>query len=759
MSIRFHLMLISCFILGSISAQNISYLKIVTQNQFDKPISGVSIRLNRSDEIMVTGKDASFTFLVENGPIFIELFGVGLIPVEKTIEIQKDTIITFSMYERYTILEDVEIQSSKINPKVDIENANIERIEPTQAKDLGYFGGEQDIIRAISFQPGVNAFSEARSEISVRGGLPGQNQYLFNGMQIYPVGHFLGLISPINPNAIDQVSFYKSAFPAKYGSRVASVIDISSDEIIDTLFRARFSVSNLSTNASVKIPVNNRIHISTGLRNSITELYKSFTDVELSFYDVYARALYSDEKSKLSVNFYRSNDYDEELIPKSFDQFELFGNQIINNAVGLNFDHVFSKSFKFGFNAYQSNFSRTRIFEFDELENYDLSTSLRETSAKANFTLKSQPGPNYEFGVQFDNISVSPFELILNDSLLQEEINNLYGIHPYFETNFSFATIDFRVGLRNSNYFYQGSTSDAVLEPRLMLHKVFNQEHSLTMDYSRMSQPVSLLTNSSFGLPNDTWILNSNTTISDQITFTYNGGREAFNTNLFWGAGIYIRNNQFIYDYLDGGDIINLFTQVDDEPGDLNTIIGEGENITYGVELELKKPFGRLETFANYTFASSTNTISAINNGDAYPSPLDINHVLTSSVSYQFNRKWRSTLNFLFQSGRPYTRPSSFVNFSNFSNAGFGFTGGPIQIYQYAGRNNGRMIPYHRLDVVVERKFAFRNYPKITGSYIFSVYNAYNRANPFYYVLDNTTITSVSILPIVPSFSIHFNLN
>jgi hypothetical protein len=134
--------------------------------------------------------------------------------------------------------------------------------------------GESDVFRTLQMLPSVAGAGNGSASLSVRGGNPDQNLVLLDGITVYYVDHFFGLFSAFNTDALKDIQLYAGGFPARYGGRVSSVIDLTGKAGDERQFRASGGASLLSARGVVEIPLGRGSVLLSG-RRSYTDVIRS----------------------------------------------------------------------------------------------------------------------------------------------------------------------------------------------------------------------------------------------------------------------------------------------------------------------------------------------------------------------------------------------------------------------------------------------------------------------------------------------------
>lgn len=646
--------------------------------------------------------------------------------------------------------------------------------------------GETDPLRILQLTPGVQAGSEGNIGFYVRGGGTDQNLILYDNTILYNPGHLLGFFSVFNPEFIKDVSIIKSGIPAQYGGKVSSVIRLNSYKGNKDSVEVMGSVGIIASRISVSGPLfkNNGTFI-LGARRTYLELF-----VEPLVRNVVTRTAFFQEKSK--YNFYDLNagvslkigNHDNISFSGYFgrDNFNMDRTGIKqenslnwgNNLASLGWNHKIRKK-----GDWNTNISRTK-YSFDlsgsqgsyffellsSIEDYslksDVSLLINERQLKTGFELtKHRFIPNRinakaeDFVLNFGQFSAMnaiegaifadgeyPFTPRLSIAGgLRFSFFNHRGPYRKFENNL--------LGQITDTLYYPRSKSLAFFaypEPRLILKYLLNTNVSIKASYMRIAQYIHLATSATTSLPTDIWIPSTSEIkplIGDQVSLGY--FQNFANKNIDFSTELYYKkmNNQL--EFLQG----IIYNSID---GNIEDNIATGYGQSYGIEFYLGIKSGNSTGWASYTLSRTEHIFDEINEGYIYPAKYDRRHDISLTFVRKFSKKWSGSAVFVFVSGNAYTLP-----------IGRYIIQGRI-VNQYGDVNSFRMPPYHRMDISLNRKIITKK--NWSSELIFSVYNIYNRANPYFIYfeasgdLEKYTLkvkpVVVSLFPVIPSVSWSF---
>ena len=714
---------------------------------------------------------------------------VGFLPSIITLQTAKDTLLNI-------YLEPSEMQEVVVMDKVGTSKANIINIPVERLKSVPMLLGQPDIIKALAFTPGVSTGTEGTAGLFVRGGTPDQNLILLDGATVYNASHLFGFQSAFDPSAIKDVKLIKGGFPARYGGRLSSIIDITMKEGNNQLRKSEFTLGLINSGFMTEGPVikGKSSYMVSGRASywgllSLPTYFDSKTKDDKPFntllnYDLNVKINHEfKNKDKIFLSFYKGKD---RFITKFKSSNVLVNNDLGwgNNTGSLRYVHTFSnKLFSntlLNYTEYNLGEKNLQKSAFDTLV---AENELIKKSAIREFSLKQQ----LFFAYGNNNLIVGGLELNRqyfnpNTTLRRVKVKG-------FETNFSsnsfvantfsyafFVENEFHIGknstttlgLRSSNYAIEKQNYH-FLEPRFNTSLQYNT-NVFSLSYAHTSQFIHLLSNNLLGLSSDIWVPSTDAIkpqVSDLFTIGYTKDLKNQNINFTVEAYYKIMKNQI--DYRQG---ISFFDNINTDWQ--RTIEKNGVGRAYGLEFMVRKEARKYNGWISYTLSRNERKFENINFGTWYPHKYDRLHNLNVTIEYKIDSKWKVASNFVYQTGARLTLPRAFFAENNFlllddfSTQVIGKSNGVINPQGFvAGRNNEKLPPYHRLDVSLVKSYKTKKH-KRDAQLSFGVYNVYARSNPYTLSIETgssinlqnplfsnvtTTITGKSLFLFIPSIA------
>jgi TonB dependent receptor/TonB-dependent Receptor Plug Domain/Carboxypeptidase regulatory-like domain len=708
-------------------------------------IQGATIIPQGSNMMSTSGNYGFYSLTLPSGSYVIKVNAPGYEERTFAINLISDTILDIFLNTKSIGIKAIDISARK-NDNVRKVDISTQTITAQTIKKIPAFLGEADVIKAVQLLPGVTTVGEGASGFNVRGGSIDQNLVLMDEAPVFNSAHLFGFFSIFNPDAVKDVQLVKGGIPANYGGRLSSTLDVRMKDGNKRKFEGNGGIGTIFSRLTLEGPLvkNKASFLIAGRRSYIDVLAKPFLDENLKdtrfyFYDVTAKVNYSHKRD----NFYISSYIGDDL----FYAANQFGVKWGNTTATARWNHVFSKRLFSNFTYYYSRY-RYNIEFGSKDANFNWQSYIINNSAKADFNFYATPKHEILFGAQSTYYIFKPGRAVVtnNRGKIDFSLPDKYALENaiYIAEEFNPAgKFSYRLGLRISNfdymgkgtaYYYKPATEEGdqrqiestkefkqnqVIasytnpEPRFGFKYQFSKSASVKGGYNRMVQNLHLISNTAASVPFDVWQPTTNNIKpekADQYTLGYfkNLGE---NNDYEASFEAYYKDLQNQVDYVDGANLLlNEYLE-----GDL--LSGKGR--AYGAEFYIKKATGKLTGWISYTLSRSERKVGGINDNNWYPNRFDRKHNLYVIAMYELNKKWEFSANFVLSSGTPATFYSGQYNIQGY-------------IVPDAGsnaRNNVRNPLYHRLDLAATLHLKSRKHYE--SNWVFSVYNAYDRRNPF----------------------------
>ena len=705
-----------------------------------------------------------------SGKVEISYSYVGYTTQTISVPALKDTTVNVTLVPGASLQEAVVTAQKESG----IEATKMSAIEvPIAAiKSAPALFGEADVLKTIQMLPGVQGGTEGFSGLYVRGGGPDENLLMLDGIPIYNAEHMLGIFSVFQPEAVKKITLYKGAFPARYGGRISSILDVRTNDgnLYET--HGSFGVSMISDKLHLEGPLwKGKTSYSISGRGMHTLLLTPILkltgfDGNYFFYDLDAKLTHRfSDRDRLYFNVYNglddfyyknTDDYTNGMTGGAITDNQNLGIRWGNTVAALRWNHVMNPKLfantTVAYNRYKMKMGSDLVSKevqpngaIDNNQyNFDYRSGMRDWVAKVDFDYTPTPSQQVKFGAEYTFHTFIPETLttfaqemsggaVQLDTTINMKSNAAQIGHEanlYIEDDIRLGSrVTLNPGLHASLFGTQGKTYWS-LEPRMSAKVNFTQDWSAKASYSRMSQYVHLLSSSQLSLPIDLWVpitknIRPETSNQYSLGFYYNGipGWE------FSLEGYYKSINN-VLEYKEG--VAFLF----DSSGWENKVeVGSGRAM--GLELFIEKTMGRTTGWLGYTLAKSDRLFPTINHGERFPYRYDRRHNINLVVNHKFNEKFDLSATWNYASGGVTTLPERTIVMMS-----------PTGDYRYSdlvtSRNNYRLPSSHTLNL----GFNFhKKHNRGEGIWNLSVYNAYNHMNPSLVLKENDTTEIMSSNP------------
>jgi len=679
----------------------------------------------------------SLTLPTGNYSLIVQFLGykTKIIP----LELKENVKVNFDMEEESIALKEITITGEKNNNNV-VQSELISKINVKEIQNIPVILGEKDILKTIQLLPGVSPAGEGNAGFYVRGGGVDQNLILLDEAPVYNPSHLLGFFSTFNSDAIKDITLYKGGFPAEYGGRLSSVVDIKMNEGNNKEYHVSGGIGIIASRLAVEGPIfKNKGSFMIAARRTYADLFlkllpgkgadSTASKSTLYFYDLNMKANYQfSAKDRLYFSCYLGRD-----------NFNLGGslglnwgnvtattrwNHIINDKIFSNTSLIFNR-YSYNFNVAVGNNTMKVI---SQIQDWNLKEDLHYY-LNSNNTLKFGFNSIYHTFVPSKVDSTIFFHVRSMDNRYALE-NAVYISNEQTITRHLKATYGLRYSLFSSIgpgivYTYD-EVSDVVdsatypkgkifntyggFEPRLLMDYIINDSSSVKVSYARTRQYIHLLSNTTSTTPFDLWVpsnINILPEIADQYTLGY---FRNFSNNMYeTSIEVYYKSLQNQIDYRNGANLI-LNNKVESQ-----LVFGKGWG--YGTEFLIRKKYGKLTGWISYTLSKTKRQFPDINGGNTFLAKQDRPHNIAIVGMYELNPRLTFSTTWIYISGNVVTFPS-----------GRYFIDGNIVPY-YTERNGYRMPDYHRLDIGLT--WQRKKTPRFESNWNFSIYNLYARANAY----------------------------
>lgn len=670
-----------------------------------------------------------YSLTLPEGKYDIVISYLGYATQNKTIDLKSNITLNVQLKSSENTLTEVVVSAEGNREKEQVRSAQMSTIyiPIEKIKNIPTIGGETDIIKVMQLMPGVKRGGEGQNNMYVRGGSGDDNLILLDEAVVYNVSHLFGFFSVFNNDALKDVNMFKGGFPAQYGGRLSSVMDIRMKDGDMQKFHADGGIGTLSSHLTLQGPIikDKMSFLISGRRSYIDQLlkllYKGQNVLPYHFYDTNCKLNYKlSDKDRFYFSFYYGDD-----ILKSSSAFLDGGFQLGNNISTMRWNHLYNEKLFSNLTFIHTRF-RYSIDAQAPGNSFSARSRISDLGFKYDFSYFKNTRSSIKYGVHFTNHSFRP-NVVNSAGEISEFVKSTEGKLIATQELVVYANHEFDItektklnyGLRQSFLLTQKGRLYFNPEPRFSVSYSISDKQSLKFSYSRMVQYLHLVSNSTITLPTDLWYPVSNRIEpqqSDQLAAGYNYLFDKIKTMV--SAEAYYKRLYHLIEYREGANLI-LNDNYEDE-----LVAGNGE--AYGFEFFVQKTSGRFSGWVGYTLSWATRKFDALNHGKRYFATYDRRHDLSIVGSFDFTKRFSTSFAWVYATGQRFTPVTGSFVMPNSSLTNVDM------LLIYADRNSGILPASHRLDIsFIIKSRLNRKHLKWTGEWHLGAYNFYNRAQPF----------------------------
>ncbi len=778
---RYFLLFVSLLTVYGLSAQNKFTLSgYVKDSLSGETLIGASVLISGQSKGISSNQYGFYSITLSEGSYTIMASFAGYRSADTLIELHADKELNFGLLQR-SLMEEVIVTARR---STNVKNPQMGKIDLSveQIKSVPVLLGEVDLMKTLQLIPGVRNAGEGNTGIYVRGGGPDQNLIMLDDAVVYNTGHLFGFFSIFNSDAIKNISLVKGSMPAQYGGRLSSVLDVAMKEGNMRKFEGEGGIGLIASRISLQGPIvkDESSFIVSARRTYIDVLTKpliskssDFYGSGYYFYDVNAKANYKfSEKDRVYLSGYFGRDvFTFNNSERRFSADIPWG----NSTATLRWNHVFNpklfanttlvyNDYKFSFGGAQNDF---------ELK---LSSGIRDLNGKLDFDYYISPQHKMKFGGLYTYHTFVPNILSGSQGETSFDPRNANKKHAgevalYVQDEWNISDrISVNAGMRYSMFSQlgpyklytvdeNGNYTDSTVyakgksvktyggfEPRFTFRYSIDNETSVKAGVTRNLQYIHLVSNAGTTLPTDIWVP-STYLVKPQISWQYAAGlfRNFGNNEYETSLEVYYKDMRNQIEYAEG------YTPSLNDPEN-EFVFGRGWS--YGTELFINKVRGRFTGWVGYTLSWTWRQFDDLNDGEKYFAKYDRRHDISVVGSYEINKKWKLSGVFVYASGNATTMPERFYLVEG------------VLTQEFSKINQYRLPDYHRIDISATLTPKEKPGKRLKQSWVFSIYNAYSRLNPYFIYFDQSingfegsqTIEArkVSLFPIIPAVTWNF---
>jgi outer membrane receptor for ferrienterochelin and colicin len=689
----------------------------------------------------------------------------------------EDTIMQLTLDQHVVVNEIVVVNADAKRNTQNRTLTGMINVPASMLESMPALLSEPDVLKTLQLLPGIQATNEGSSGLNVRGGSSDQNLVLLDGVPVYNASHAFGMFSVFNTDAVRNVEVMKSGFPASYGGRLSSIVDVQLKEGDRYKMHGEGGIGLVFSRLTLEGPIKKgnssfiisarRTYLDLIMRPIIQATSSSdAADMLAAFSDVNVKTNFkAGKKDHLYFGIYTGIDrfFAEDVMysPRTSAEFvksvNKYGFSWGNNTAMARWNHVFNKKM---FANLTFNYSRFKFKTFDRTNTYDENDQLSHTGEQRYFSSIKDLGVRYDI----DYLPAPSHFVKMGMSATLHEyrpgVNKYYRKDNTSEMNITidnhsvrtgefdlYAEDDIRLpsnmkanlGVRVSGFLVNNQFFTSI-QPRInWLYKLDNR-WSVRASAVKMNQYIHLLANNNFGMPTDLWVPVTKR-VKPQVSYQFSSGiAYSKEQSVEASMEVYYKNLRNVIEYAEGAGLTNSYAGWEE-------LVETGKGWAYGAEWLLQKKKGEITGLISYTLSWSQRRFANINQGKVFPYKYDRRHEAKMAMVWQPSKRFEMSCDWIFSTGNAISLPTE--QYYNPSNGTY------VDIYH--GRNDFRMPVYHRMDLVIKM---MKQKKRHLRTWVFSIYNVYNRLNPFFIFKyrDSSTMEfqRITLFPIIPSFSYQF---
>ncbi len=686
----------------------------------------------------ITNAYGFYSITLPGGSYTLVYSFIGFNDVVIPIELNKNLKLDYGLNLNNEFLSEVIVEAEDDDEYLSNTQMSEIKMNSKSFQQIPSFMGETEVVKSLQLLPGIKSYGDGSTFFYVRGGERDHNLILIDEAPIYNPTHLLGFFSSFVPEAIKDVKIYKGDFPAMYGGRLSSLIDIKTKDGNKYKFGGNAGLGLFMSRFSLEGPIikEKSSYFISFRKSNLKWLFSENPNQSLYFYDLNFKFNFKlGSKDRLFFSGYSGKD--------NFSNTGLgernFGINWKNTATTLRWNHLFNDKLFSNTTLTASNYNYFLVIS--EKNNYYWNSKIANLCLKSDFTYYQTPELTIRFGMSITAHNFIPGKLELgdnqfrssypvispknasetalymtNEQKLNDKVIISYGgrltswsnigeatEYTFNEKYSPIDTIIYEKGERYHKYVN--------FEPRLSINYLLNSVSSVKAGYHKTCQYLQLLSNSISPFTSlEVW-LPSGPSIKPQKAHQFSLGyyRKVKKHNIDISVESFYKSMKNQIDYKDHANML------------LNPLVeGElrfGKAWSYGIEFMAKRDFGKLSGRISYTYSRVLRKIKDVNNDNVYPAFQDRPHDISFNFSYKLSKAWLLAANWVYSTGSAISVPTAFYYYNGYS------------LPVYGEKNNGRLPDYHRLDLLVKLNLNPNHKGSFRHDISFTLYNAYWRKN------------------------------
>lgn len=782
------------FPLSNPAAQNFIISGTVTEKVSGEAVIGASVVLYADTLVYgkplrsaITNKYGFYSFSgLDKGHYTLSISGISYHRYVKNLSLQGEPSsirLHVSLQGKDTYLPEITIHETQLLDKPSA--ISTVAISMNFIQQMPAFGGEVDIFRTLQLLPGVKAANEISSGLYVRGGSPDQNLTLLDGVVVYNPSHLGGFLSTFNADAIRNVQLIKGAFPAEYGGRISSIIDLTMKEGTKEKISGAGGISLINSRLTLEGPLSSTAtFMVSGRRMYLDLLIKLFTSSQENppqyyFYDLNAKVNYTlSENDRLYISGYFGRDVLQS--GTSNDREPNFGINWGNSTGSLRWMHIISPAFFSNFSAIYTdyNFSTSLSRSVSNDNVFNSSSWIRDFTIRGDLSWFASSEHTFKTGAE---LTLHKFTTLITDDA--QQLGRIFGKNSALGTNSTINSLEIALYLQDEwqlnefikanlgiRFSYFQAAQRFLPEPRISLLWFIHDNLTVKGAFAVTNQFLHLVTNNDITLPTDSWFPSTkNIQPANATHYVLGAEQQLWGNEVLISIEAYYKTMQNLQEFRENAKF-SLFAPLESQ-------LTQGTGEAYGVEVFFHKRAGSFTGWLGYTLSWTTRTFQELNDGKPFYPRHDRRHDISLTLSYKLGEAWEFGGSWVYQTGQAYTVPNAKylavadapVVRQNFPYPSIWGNNTPtIAQFYYTERNGYRLPAYHRLDLNFTHYFSWFGLPFHLS---LNLYNAYSYTNPFAWEIGQlsqntftqdkkiwynsvTTISQNTLFPIIPTIGI-----
>lgn len=620
---------------------------------------------------------------------------------------------------------------------------------------------ELDLMRILQTLPGILTLSEFSSGLYIRGGTPDQNLILLDGTEVYNVNHLFGIFSTFDVDAVKQVDLIKGGFPAQYGGRMSSVLDITNMDGNQKEFEGKASIGLVSARTSLQGPIGKGSWFFSARRTYIDYIINAAEKItsrktretlelipDYYFYDAHFK-LYQDlsHRNKLAFTLYKGQDNMRYAVDP-FDMTFQWGNQAITGK----WTHIFNQKLFINFYATLSHYN---IFldEDDALANIHFENTVNDITLKSDMEYFPDIHHTAKIGFVFKRLDSEYSQRFNQQEYIFKSNSSQYSL--YFQDNWTVSPLlNVQVGLRFNVYQprefvntfdqveYRGKTR-LDWEPRVAIQYRLADNTRLKSSWGRYRQYVTIVPfgNADFSFM-DIWFPCDNSYQPGEAYHYIAGIETQLPFEIRFDSEIYYKEMPHVYEFDPNANEVPT--------GQALFYSGKGD--AYGMDFYFEKNIGRLSGWFSYSLGWTKRKFPELNGGKPFYPKYDRRHAMHLITVYTLTNRWKTNFAWTYGTGQAYTQPVSHYELHMLDRT--------VPLVLGEERNVSRLPAYHRMDIGIKYDSKRRKGFLKQWAFYFQVYNVYNRRNLWFRRVNPEKhppeVMEIRMLPTIPTFGFEF---